>query len=61
MVRRKAAVENAKTVLKEGEELLAHRQKLIKVTDRSEFGWVVVAEYEADTLATDSDDKQRVE
>ena len=57
----KAAVEKAKTALKEGEELVAHWQKLIKVADRSEFGWAVVAEYEADALATDADDERRLE
>ena len=57
----KAAVEKAKTALKEGEELVAHRQKLIKVADHSEFGWAVVAEYEADALAADADDERRLE
>ena len=41
----KAAWEKAK---QRGREVLAHRQKLIRVVDRSELGWAVVAEYEAD-------------
>jgi hypothetical protein len=32
-------------VLKEGEELITERQKLIKVADRSERGWATVEEY----------------
>ena len=47
--------------LKEGKDALAHRQKLIRVADRSELGWALVAEYEADSLAVDSDDEKRLE
>ena len=42
-------------------KLLAERQKLIKIADRSEYGWGVVAEYTADELADDSDDEKRLE
>ena len=42
-------------------KLLSERQKLIKIAYRSEFGWAVVAEYTADELAEDSDDKKRLE
>jgi len=42
-------------------KLLAERQKLIKIADRSEFGWGVVAEYTADELAEDSNDKKHLE
>ena len=38
----------AKEALEEGLALIASRQKLIKIADRSEFSWAVVAEYEAD-------------
>ena len=38
----------AKEALEEGLVLIASRQKLIKIADRSEFGWAVVAEYKAD-------------
>ena len=34
--------------------------RLIKMADRSEYGWAVVAEYEADELAVDSDDEKRI-
>ena len=54
-------VERAKAVLEEGRKLLTERQKLIKIADRSEFGWSVVAEYTADELADNSDDEKRIE
>ncbi|ETW96471.1 MAG: hypothetical protein ETSY2_46335 [Candidatus Entotheonella gemina] len=47
--------------LKEGRQLLTERQKLIKIADRSEYGWGVVAEYTTDELAEDSDDEKRIE
>ena len=47
--------------LKEGETLLAKRQRLIKIADRSSNGWSVVAEYAADELAEDSEDEKRLE
>ena len=34
--------------------------KIIKVADRSEFGWTTVKEYEEDDLASDSDDESRL-
>lgn len=54
------ALEKAKDSLKEGRELVNERQKLIKLADRSEYGWGVVAEYVADELADDSDDEKRM-
>ena len=54
-------MDKAKLSLRRGKDALAHRQKLIKVTDRSELGWAVVAEYETDGLAADSDDEKRLE
>ena len=50
-------IQRAKTAVEEGKHLLAERQKLIKIADRSANGWSVVAEYTAD----DSDDEQRLE
>ena len=44
----------------EGRQLITHRQKLLKLADRSEYGWSVVDEYE-DGLADDSEDKKRIE
>ena len=54
------ALENAKKSLEQGLKLLAERQKLIKLADRSEHGWGVVAEYTADELAEDSGDEKRI-
>ena len=54
------SLNKAKAPLEQGLELLATRQKLIKVTDRSELGWKVVSEYEADELASDSKDENKL-
>ena len=40
--------------------LIADRQKLIKIADRSDFGWEVVEEYEEDELAENSGDEKRL-
>ncbi len=55
------AIERAQAALKKGTDLLQERQKLIKIADRSEYGWGVVAEYTADELAADSDDEKRLD
>ena len=55
------AIQRAKAALQKGTALLADRQKLIKIADRSANGWGVVAEYTADELADDSDDEKRLE
>ena len=57
----KEAVVRAQKDLTKGKELLSHRQKLIRIADRSEYGWVVVEEYEEDDLAANSDDEKRLE
>ena len=55
-------IQRAKTAVEEGKHLLAERQKLIKIADRSANGWSVVAEYTADEfMAADSDDEKRLE
>ena len=55
------ALERAQTALTKGRRLIDERQKLIKIADRSEYGWGVVAEYTADELADDSEDEKRIE
>ena len=56
----KVAVEKALKDLDEGTELRTTRQKLIRIADRSELGWKVVEEYEADEVASGSDDEKKV-
>ncbi len=55
------ALERAQAALEKGKKLIAERQKLIRIADRSDLGWGVVAEYTADELAEDSDDEKRLE
>ena len=50
------ALERAKEALKKGRKFISERQKLIKISDRSEHGWGVVQEYTADKFAEDSGD-----
>ena len=55
---------NIKSVLeylKKGRAVIAERQKLIKIADRSELGWAVVNEHTADEFAENSDDEKRME
>lgn len=39
---------------------LLHRNKLIKIADKSAGGWDTVKEYESDELASDSEDDKRL-
>ncbi len=55
------ALDRAKEALKKGRSIIAERQKLIRLADRSEYGWNVVDEYLADDLASGSDDEKRIE
>lgn len=41
-------------------DLLSHRQKIIQLADSSELGWRLVKEYEANPIASDSDDEKRI-
>ncbi|XP_060082590.1 uncharacterized protein LOC132561897 [Ylistrum balloti] len=40
--------------------MLEYRQKLIKLADSSEFGWKTVKEYEANSIADNSDDEKKM-
>ena len=44
--------------LDKGLKAVAARQKHTKIADRSELSWQVVAAYESDKLASDSDDEK---
>ena len=56
----KKKLDKAKQELQEGKKLLAERQKLIKLADRSECGWATVSAYLADDLADTPDDERRI-
>ena len=56
-----ASLEKTVEIPNEGKSLLATRQKHIRIADRSEHGWNTVMEYEADELASDSDDEKKLE
>ena len=50
----------AKEELNEGISLLNNRQKLVKLADKSEFGWTTVQEYVFDDLADDEADASMI-
>ena len=52
--------QKVKKVLDEGKQLVSSRQKLIRLADRSELGWLVVKKYSKDKLAEDSEDEKRI-
>lgn len=53
-------MEKAKEALKKGTSLVWRRIKLIRIADKSEFGWEPVNQYEADELASNSEDDKRI-
>ena len=55
-----SALDKAKQAVDEGLRLIGERQKLIKIANRSEFGWGIMAEYQADELASGSDDERKL-
>ena len=42
------------------DKLIRQRQKKIKLADKSEAGWLVVQQYEAEELASDFEDEKRI-
>ena len=46
--------------LKDCLQLIRKRQKLVKIADKSEFGWLVAREYDEDEIASNSDDDKRL-
>ena len=51
----KTALTKTMTKLNEGTKAIAVKQKYIKIADRSELGWGIVAAYENNELAEDLD------
>ena len=51
---------HAKEAITEGRNLISNRQKLILIADRSDHGWDVVKNYEADELAEGSEDEKKL-
>ena len=49
-------MESAKNAL----ALTQKRQKMIRLADKSDAGWLVVEEYESDELAEDSEDDKKI-
>ena len=56
----KKKLDKAKTELEEGKKLLSERQNLIKLADRSEYGWATVLAYITDDLANTPEDKRHI-
>lgn len=54
------SLEVLKNQLQEGIQMIACRQKRIKVADHSEHGWAVVKAYDNDELASNSDDEKQL-
>jgi len=52
--------EAARRSIKDGIDTVLFRNKLIKMADSSELGWRVVQEYEANPLASDSEDEKKI-
>ena len=53
-------LEKTKNAVMEGKKLLLQHQKHIRLADRSEHGWKVIQEYEADELAADDADEKGI-
>ena len=53
-------VEKAGEKVEELRKGLRHRQKIIKLADKSEAGWLAVKEYQTEELASDSEDEKRI-
>ena len=55
-----AHITEARAKIREGMDIVQHRQKLIKLADSSKHRWKVVEQYEAHQLAENSDDEKRI-
>ena len=52
--------DKVKAALDSGTEVVSKRIKVIKMADKSDFGWSTVNEYLSDELASNSDDEKRM-
>ena len=52
--------DKVKAALDSGTEVVSKRTKVIKMADKSDFGWSKVNEYLSDELASNSDDEKRM-
>ena len=53
-------IEKAEEKVGELSRNLKRRQKIIKLDDKSEAGWLAVKEYQTEELASDSEDEKRI-
>ena len=55
-----SALQSATLFMKEGKRLVMQRQKLVRLADRSDHGWLMVNECKMDELADDEDNERRI-
>ena len=53
-------IEYLKELLQESDSKLKQRNKLIKIADSSEARWETVRQYKANTIASDSEDENKI-
>ena len=53
-------IQQASKDIAESIDLINHRQKLTRLADESDLGWGIVKEYEANPLASDSEDEKKM-
>ena len=53
-------IEKARSALQEGKSIVLHRIKLIRIADKSSYGWDTVNQYQADELPSDSEDDKKI-
>ena len=58
MEEQQTTIQKAVLELDNGSKAIATRQKHIRIANRSELGWNVVAAYESNELANDSEDEK---